>query len=104
MSSNGSDEASLRIAHFIVTDLEYAGPATDLLGPDPVRLTEAIDSAGLMELASFVEDSFGVQIQDDELVPENFATVHDLVRLLDEKGAVDAAGTGDGDGLTHRQP
>jgi len=53
-----------------------------------VRLIEAIDSASLLELAAFTEDTFGVQIRDDEFIPENFATVADVVRLLDGKGAL----------------
>lgn len=98
MSTHAPDEAALRIANFIVNDLEYGGPATDFLGRDPVRLPEAIDSAALLELATFVEDDFGVQIQDEDIVPENFGTVADVVRLLGEKGALTAsAASGDRD-------
>jgi acyl carrier protein len=90
MLTDASDEAALRIAHFIVTQLDYQGPVTDLVGSQPVRLTEAIDSLALMELAAFIEDAFGVQIKDDEILPENFATVADVVRLLRGKGALAA--------------
>lgn len=96
-SANGAEQASVRIADFIVDVLEYPGPATDLLGRDPVQLPEAIDSAALMELATFVEDDFNVRIHDDELVPENFATVADLVRLLGDKGALTATAASDGE-------
>lgn len=88
MAPPTSEEAGLRIAHFVVSRLDYQGLADDLLRPDPVRLTEAVDSAGLLELASFVEDGFDVTIQDDEIAPETFATVADLVLLLRRKGAV----------------
>lgn len=103
MSIESSDEAALRIASFIVTQLDYNGPITDFIGSQPVRLTEAIDSASLMELAAFTEDTFDVQIRDDELIPENFATVADVVRLLDGKGALPAPSvTGNEDGkLSH---
>jgi acyl carrier protein len=88
MAPPTSDEAARRIADFIVSRLEYQGSVDDLLRPDPVKLTEAVDSAGLLELASFVEDSFDVTIPDDEIAPETFATVADLVLLLRRKGAV----------------
>jgi acyl carrier protein len=88
MSSNEADEAALRIANFITNSLGYEGPAADLVGSQPVRLTEAVDSLRLLELAAFVEDEFRVQIQDDEIMPENFGTVPDLVRLLCKKGAL----------------
>jgi acyl carrier protein len=88
MSTETQDDAAVRIARFIVDDLEYGGPVTDFLGAEPVRLPEAIDSAALLELATFIEDEFGVQIQDEDIVPENFATVADVVRLLRDKGAL----------------
>jgi acyl carrier protein len=99
MSIDASGEAALRIARFIVTQLDYQGPATDLIGSQPVRLIEAVDSAALLALVAFVEDAFGIQIQDVEFVPENFATVADLVRLLRGKGALGASSaTDDKDG------
>ncbi|MGH2878667.1 MAG: phosphopantetheine-binding protein [Solirubrobacteraceae bacterium] len=97
MSSDLSGEAALRIARFILSELDYQGTVVDLIGGEPVRLTEAIDSVALLELATFVEDDFGVQIEDHEIVPENFTTVADLVRLINEKVAFIAPSAGDGE-------
>lgn len=88
--SDSSHEAALRIANFIVSELNYGGTVADLVGSEPVRLTEAIDSAALLELATFVENDFGVQIEDEEIVAENFATVADLVALVHDKAALAA--------------
>jgi acyl carrier protein len=90
MSTDTSGEAALEIARFVVTQLGYKGSVTDLIGSQPVRLTEAVDSAALLELVTFVEDAFDVQIQDDEFVVENFATIADVVRLLRGKGVLGA--------------
>lgn len=98
MTTEASGEAARQIACFIVTELDYPGPATDFVGSQPTRLTEAIDSAALMELAAFVEDTFRVQIQDDEIVAENFATVADVVRLLGDKGALNESPAAGGEG------
>lgn len=86
--SEAAREAAVRIAEFVVRDLEYPGRPADLLGPGAVRLPEAIDSAALLELVAFVEDAFHVTIEDDEILPETLATVSDIVRLLDDKGAL----------------
>lgn len=83
-----SREAALRIAEFVVSELNSGGTAEDLLGSEPVRLTEAVDSAALLELATFVENEFGIQIEDEEIVAENFATVADLVALVLDKAAL----------------
>jgi acyl carrier protein len=101
MLTDSSEEAALRIANFIVSELNYGGAVADLVGSEPVRLTEAIDSAALLELATFVEDDFGVQIEDSEIVAENFATVADLVALLRDKAALATPAASDETGQPH---
>jgi acyl carrier protein len=44
-----------------------------------------IDSTGVLELVSFVEQTYGFQIQDDELVPENFDSLAALTRYAKRK-------------------
>ena len=34
-----------------------------------------IDSMGIMELVAFVDDNFGIKVEDEELVPDNFDSV-----------------------------
>jgi acyl carrier protein len=45
-----------------------------------------IDSTGMLELISFVETNFGLEIDDEELVPENLDSVDNLVGFLVRKG------------------
>ena len=44
-----------------------------------------IDSLGLIRLVAFLENEFGYRIEDQELVPENFATLRQLGALLAKK-------------------
>jgi acyl carrier protein len=44
-----------------------------------------LDSAAIAELAGFVEDEFGVVIDDDEMVPENFSSLDAFAALVDGK-------------------
>ena len=50
-------------------------------------LKGAVDSMGLMQLVAFLEKDFGVEIDDDEIVIENFSTVADIERLVSRKVA-----------------
>lgn len=34
-----------------------------------------IDSTGIIELVSFLEETFDITVNDDELVPENFSSL-----------------------------
>jgi len=75
-----------QIASFIVDDLQWDGTKQELLAPeDPVELPFILDSTDLLELAGFLEDAFGIMIDDEEIVADNFANVHRLATLIVEK-------------------
>lgn len=41
-----------------------------------------VDSTGVLELVMFVEETFGVAVEDEEIVPENFDSVECLARYV----------------------
>lgn len=51
-----------------------------------------IDSTGVLELVSVIEDTYGVQVDDSELVPENFDSLAKIATFVERKRA--AAGGG----------
>jgi acyl carrier protein len=69
-----------------------------LLGQDESALTNGesflesglIDSTGVLELIQFVEDSFEIEIEDEEMIPENLDSIDLLVRFVESK--IGAAG------------
>lgn len=44
-----------------------------------------IDSLKMVELLSFIEGRYGVVVDDDELIPENFETLNAMVNFLEQK-------------------
>lgn len=44
-----------------------------------------IDSLGVMELVTFVEQEFGISVLDREIIPENFDSVNKLSQYIREK-------------------
>lgn len=44
-----------------------------------------IDSTGIYELVTFVENEFDVRVDDEEIVPENFETIESIARFVDRK-------------------
>ena len=44
-----------------------------------------VDSQGIMELVLFVEDEFGIQIEDEEIIPDNFDSVSQLAEYIRRK-------------------
>jgi len=75
------------LAEFIVNDLNWDGTTADLLSDDPVQLPAVLDSSDLLELAGFLEDTYGISIDDEEIVAETFATVTQVAQFVVAKQA-----------------
>ena len=56
----------------------------DLTFADHDSLLElgVVDSTGVLELVTFVEDRYQIAIEDEELVPENLDSIENLVRFI----------------------
>ena len=44
-----------------------------------------VDSTGIIELVAFVEKSFKIEVEDDDIVPENFDSIANIAKYLENK-------------------
>jgi len=44
-----------------------------------------IDSTGVLELVAFIEENFGIKVEDEELIPENLDSIDNLVTFINSK-------------------
>jgi acyl carrier protein len=51
-----------------------------------------LDSLGLLEVASFLERQYRIQVADIDLIGDNFETVQTIARYVTDKAAVAMAG------------
>lgn len=51
---------------------------------DSVDLLEGaiVDSLGILDLVSFLQQEFSVTIEDDDLVPENFRSIESMAQFV----------------------
>lgn len=47
-----------------------------------------IDSTGILELVMFLEQEFGLTVDDEELLPENLDSIDHLVQFIERKQSV----------------
>ena len=46
-----------------------------------------LDSTGIMELILFLEETFGLKVSDEDMVPENLDSIDSLVAYVERKQA-----------------
>jgi len=52
-----------------------------------------IDSTGILELITFLEEKYGIKIEDDELIPENLDNLQNVAGFVDRKVDAGSAAT-----------
>ena len=72
------------IASFIAAEI-LKDPNRVILPDEALISSGLIDSFNLVDLALFVEDSFGVRIDDSELTADVFDSLDQLTRLIDKR-------------------
>lgn len=71
-----------RIRKFLVQQFPTTKNVSDV---DPLLKNGLIDSLGILEVVTFVEKEFGIAVTDEELLPENFESVHSLSNFVRQK-------------------
>jgi len=57
----------------------------EILNEDVPLLGNVIDSQGVLELVTFIQERFNTEISDDDVTPENLASVNSVVNLINRK-------------------
>jgi acyl carrier protein len=75
-----------QIRRFISEEILYQNAEERAHMDRDFQLLASIDSLGLMQLVTFLEDELGIQLEQDDLREENFRTIGDVERLVSQKG------------------
>ena len=74
-----------KIRTFIIDNFLF-GAKDARVGDDQSFLESGIiDSTGVLELVSYVEESFAVEVKDEDLVPDNFDSISKLAAYIQAK-------------------
>ena len=77
-------EQKQAIREFIVENFLF-GEANGLDDDTSFLENGIIDSTGILELVTFLEETFGIEVEDEELVPENLDSIANVVTYLTTK-------------------
>ncbi len=75
----------VQLRKFIADNFMMGSTGTEFSDADSFMAKHIIDSTGFLELVLFLEETWGVTVEDDEMVPENLDSLENLQRYLERK-------------------
>ncbi len=73
-----------QISNFVVNNFLF-GDRSRLQNDTSFLDSGIIDSTGILEVITFMEETFGTKVNDDELLPENLDSVDNIVSFIAKK-------------------
>lgn len=80
-----SDEIKENLRNFISTNFLPFSTLDSLEDGHSLMEQGIIDSTGILELIAFLEETFDIRVQDEEIIPDNLDTINYLSEYLARK-------------------
>lgn len=74
-----------KVDEFIVENFLFGDDSRKPGSDDSLLNTGVIDSTGVLELIEFLEQSFGIEVKENETVPQNLDSIGNIVRYVRQK-------------------
>jgi acyl carrier protein len=78
-----------QVRAFILSNF-YVTEAEGLSDTDSLLDLGIVDSTGVLEVIAFLEETFGIHVEDSELVPANLDSIERLAAFVERKIALAA--------------
>jgi acyl carrier protein len=82
---NTMDDVKGIVRDFIKNNFLYASDIDSINDDDSFTQKGIIDSTGVLELIDFIEESFEIIIENDEVVPDNLDSLNRIERYILKK-------------------
>lgn len=76
-------EAAIR--KFLVEEILYDRQLKELAPTENLIERGLLDSLGILKTVTFCEDTFGITIPDDQVLPDNMESVRAIAKLVEER-------------------
>jgi acyl carrier protein len=88
-------ETPARIRTFLLEGVLAGMRAVSFSDDDSFLENGIIDSTGILELIGFIEEEFGIDVRDEDLIPQNFDSISKLCRYIATRNGNAAAAVDD---------
>jgi len=76
-----------KIKTFVLENFLFTDDESAIGNDESFQERGIIDSTGVLEVIQFLEEEFDIQIQDNEMIPENLDSISKIKRFVESKTA-----------------
>lgn len=80
-------EVKEQIKKYIAENFLFSSNGFDMDEDESFLEAGVVDSLGVVELVSFVEETYNFEVPDDDIVPDNFDSVDNLAAYISRRTA-----------------
>ena len=74
-----------QLRRFVLDNFLFGQDDNGLENADSFLDRGIVDSMGVLELVGFLEESYGITVEDQELIPDNLDSIDGVVRFVERK-------------------
>lgn len=74
-----------KLKEFLITNFLFSDEGIQFTDDDSFLEKGIIDSTGILELIEYLEDTYTITIEDDELIPENLDSMNQVEAFITRK-------------------
>ena len=80
--AQSENEVKEKLRDFLANNFLLGKGSEPLGDKDSFLESGIVDSTGILEFVGFLQDAWGIEVQDEELLPENFDSIDNLTAFV----------------------
>ncbi len=80
-------EIEKKIHQYILENMLFSDDPSSLKRDMSLVEDGVIDSTGVLEIIEFIEETYSIKVDDEEMIPENFDSVEKITAFIQQKTA-----------------
>jgi len=77
-----------KVRTYVLENYLFTDDQSALNDDDSFMKLGIIDSTGILEIISYLEEELGIQVEDDEMTPENLDSIENIIAFVSRKSVV----------------